>query len=194
MASTGSRRKPLTYAVVDGLAGRPSHSHVLRKLLDGEHLQATEDTEQADIIITHSAGCWLVPKTAAARLVIWIGVPLAENQGRAYRQANLQIYRHAGTRRLVPLFAGNLYYALRYFRRSLAIIRMAKHAEPIILPKAAYVFIANRYDPWPRSRRLDTFLKTKDWAFISLSGSHDDVWHHPERYAAIIDHYARLLA
>jgi predicted RNA binding protein YcfA (HicA-like mRNA interferase family) len=71
---------------------------------------------------------------------------------------------------------------------------MAKHATPVILPEASYVLIANRYDPWPRSKQLDRFLETRGWSFISLPGSHDDIWQHPERYAPIIDHYARLLA
>lgn len=194
MAATDLSRKQPTYAIVYGLFGRPAQARKLRELLEARGLRPAADIGEADILITHSAGCWLVPKTAQARLVIWNGAPLAEKKGKTYRQANIQIYKRTPNTKLIKFLASNTLYGFRYFRRNLAIIRMAKYAEPVILPEAAYVFIANRYDPWPRSRKVDTFLKNKDWAFMSLPGSHDDIWQHPDHYAPIINHYARLLA
>lgn len=194
MGSTGSHRKSLTYAMIYGLFGRPNLTHKLDKLLETKGLRPARDAEHADILIAHSAGCWLIPKIARPRLVIWNGVPLAADHKTAYRQANKQIYKQSSARQLIRHFRGNIQSALRYPRRNLSIIRMAKHAELIGLPGASYVFIANRDDPWPRSKRLDEFLHDKDWAFISLPGPHNHIWRHPEQYAAIINHYAQLLA
>jgi hypothetical protein len=194
MAGTASRPETLTYAIVYGLAGRPSQGRKLRRLLTEAGLKSADDVATADILILHSAGCWLIPPSAKARLVIWNGAPLAEERGHAYRHANLQIYRHASNWRIIPLFIGNVYQFLRHPFRNASIIRMAGHAKPVLLPGAAYVFIANRYDPWPRSRQLDTFLESKGWTFIGLPGSHDEIWQHPEYYAPIIKRYARLLA
>ncbi len=194
MAATGLSYKMLTYGIIYGLAGRRSQGRKLRRLLADAGLEETADIAAADILITHSAGCWLVPKAAKARLVIWNGAPLAENQGSAYRTANLQIYRRTTNWRIIPLFVGNIYQFIRHPLQNASVIRLASHAQPVILPHASYVFTANRYDPWPQSQQLKAFLQNKDWAFISLPGSHDEIWQHPEYYAPIIKHYARLLA
>ncbi|HEY5442509.1 MAG TPA: hypothetical protein VIJ68_03155 [Candidatus Saccharimonadales bacterium] len=79
--------------------------------------------------------------------------------------------------------------------RNRDIIRGAKQARAATeVPGARAVFIANRNDPWPRPKNLQTYMDSRDWAFISLPGTHDDIWEHSDDYAAIIDHYARLLA
>lgn len=194
MAITGSRLNSLTYGIIYGLFGRPALTRKLERLLNATGLRSTQDFEHADILIAHSAGCWLVPETAKARLIILNGVPLADNQNKAYCQANVQIYKQASVRQLVSHFSGNIFSALRYPWRNLSIIRMAKRTETAIPPEAMCVFITNRDDPWPRSKKLDELLNNKDWAFISLPGPHNYIWHHPEHYAAIINHYARLLA
>lgn len=191
---TGSRPEPLTYSMIYGLVGRPSLGRKLGELLQADGFEPAGDTETADILIAHSAGCWLIPRTSQARLVIFVGAPLAEDRGRAYRRANIEIYKRSSFTRLITVLASDAYYGIRYLRRNLAITRMARYAELVMVPEASYVFMANRYDPWPHSKLLDGYLASKDWSFISMPGPHDDIWHHTELYEPIINHYAKLLA
>lgn len=194
MTATGSPTEPLTYAIVQGLFGRPSQGKKLGGLLERKGLRPARSAERADVIIAHSAGCWLIPEHARARLVIWDGAPLAEERGRTFRQANLLIHKHLSPGRSIMHLSRNAYYGLRHVRQNIRIVRMSKQAGLSVRPGTTYVFITNRYDPWPRSKQLDEFLETKDWAFISMPGTHDAIWRHPEYYAQVIDHYARLLA
>jgi hypothetical protein len=155
------------------------------------HLPAA--VEQADIIIAHSAGCWLIPKSAKPRLIIYVGMPLSQAKPlRTWRRAILNNYRQGVLQNLQGLLIST-YYLLRQPRRNSKIWHMAKDAQPVIFSGVMSVFIANHDDPWPHAAKLHQYLAEQDWSFISLPGSHDDIEHHSERYVAIINHYARLL-
>ncbi|HXE10346.1 MAG TPA: hypothetical protein VN554_02870 [Verrucomicrobiae bacterium] len=191
------KKKP-TYAISYGFLGGPAHSRRLRSMLHKQGLLPTRNLQEADIIIAHSAGCWLIPSGSSARLVIFIGMPLAQaNRGKAYRQANISNFTNScKDLKLFSWITGvclDWYYALIQPRRNWTIIRRSRRAVPSVVPTAAHIFISNRYDPWPKSEQLDKLIRSKEWTFVEFPGSHEDIWRHPERYASIISHYARLL-
>lgn len=193
MARTAS---PKTYAISYGLAGGPAHSRQLRKLLGAAGFRRAP-LHKADIVIAHSAGCWLLPTDLKPTLVIYVGMPLAvENPRQTWSTATRLGARHSPVRHTVNNRLKNTYYQLLQPRRNIEIIRMAKHAQPVIFPGVRQaVFIANRHDPWPGNAGfLQNFAKNADWAFVGLPGTHDDIWGRPERYVEVIKHYARLLA
>ena len=201
MARTVSKTKPkLTYAISYGFLGGPSHSRTFRKNLRKLGYTPATAAGQADIVIAHSAGCWLVPPNSSAKLLIYIGMPLAQafphETFKAARRENIKAFiRHFHVWRGVVIGFFSCYYALVQPLRNRDIVRGTKKARHATeLPDAQSVFIANSNDPWLYSKKLHAYLKTRDWAFIGLPGSHNDIWEHSERYAAIIDHYARLLA
>lgn len=151
--------------------------------------------ETADIIIAHSGGCWLIPKTAKPHLVVYIGMCLPQPDLRqAFLQANGSSLRRSKFTSNVKTKLTSSYHSLMRPKRNLDMIRMAKRAKPVVFPKVDAIFVANRYDPWPNSDALGNYIARYGWSFIGMEGAHDDIWEHPERYVAIINHYARLLA
>jgi hypothetical protein len=199
MAATTSKRKTTksrpTYAISYGLAGGPAHARKLKRHLHQAGYVQSRQVAKADIIIAHSGGCWLIPELAKPRLVIYVGMPLAQaNPRQTWLAAQDAMLKHGQLKHSLRTRAKNTFYTLRQPRRNLKITRMAKTAQPIIFPGSSTVFIANRHDPWPRSPQTQEYLDNYDWSFLSLPGPHDDIWEHSERYAVIIDHYARLLA
>jgi hypothetical protein len=195
MASTVSKPKALRFAVIHGLTGGPIHSRKLNRLLRQAGFKPTKQADSADIIIAHSAGCWLIPTSAKPKLVLYVGMPLAQtNPRRTWLAANAAMFKSRDIIQALKVRLKNTYYSVRQPRRNLRIIRMAKIAQPVILPNAKGVFIANQHDPWPKSDKLQNHLDEYDWAFLSMKGFHDDIWQHPEYYVAIINHYAKLLA
>jgi hypothetical protein len=198
MAGIDSPTKPLTFAFSYGFLGGPLNSRQLRKALrKAGYTEAP--LKQADIIIAHSAGCWLIPEAAGPKLVVYVGMPLSEafphETFKDARQKNIQAFFHNfHLLRGLALGVYSLYYWLAQPVRNREIVRQAKQAPDVTSPSVNTVFIANRDDPWPHSARLKKYLSDNDWAFLSLTGSHNDIWEYPERYAAIISHYARLLA
>lgn len=200
MKATDLSAKPqLSFAISYGFLGRPAHGKQISRLLRHEGYIPAPDIASADIVLAHSAGCWLINDMTQAKLVIYVGMPLAQDRPR-------QTFRRASSRNIHTFISNrhflsvlkiglySLYYGLRQPVRNLEIVKAVKNAQFNINPDTCTVFIANRHDPWPQSVRLQQYLKKQDWAFVSLPGSHDNVWEHPERYVAIINHYARLLA
>jgi pimeloyl-ACP methyl ester carboxylesterase len=191
MANTNSK---FSFAISYGLGGGPLHARHLNRLLHKAGFQQTRQLKEADIIIAHSGGCWLIPKTAKPQLVIYVGMCLAQSQPfRTWLAAKALMRKQSRRARRLSTMIKNVYYNLAQPLRNINMIRQSKTARPIVFPDCPTVFISNRYDPWPRSSQTQEYLDNYDWAFISLSGSHDDIWEHPERYVAIINHYARLL-
>jgi hypothetical protein len=196
MAYTNSKRKAEpSFAIIYGLNGGSLPGRKLSRLFKEAGWKPAKQAGEADLIIAHSAGCWLIPPSAEPKLVMYVGMPLAQaTPRRTWAAANKVAFQKGGIKHSLKIRAQNAYYQVRQPRRNLGIIRRAKTAQPVIFPKAQSIFIANRHDPWLKSETLQTYLDNQEWAFISLPGVHDDIWKHPERYAAIINHYARLLA
>jgi hypothetical protein len=156
--------------------GGPGHSRTFRKLMIQAGFQPTVIT-MADIILAHSAACWLIPETARPKVVTYVGI----RRGQLMQQLHTRSH--------------NTYYAFRQPIRNFGIMRHPKIAQPVIFPTAQTLFVANRYDPWPRGPSLKTFLTTKPWVFIGMPGSHENIWEDPRNYVTILNHYAkRLLA
>ncbi len=193
MAHIASKAKPsLNFAINYGLTSGSLHSKKISQLLQAAGYTPTTIL-QADIIIAHSAGCWLIPTDARPKLIIYVGMPLNQTRPhRAWRQAILNNFRKQTWHALTSLIK-SMYYGLRQPIHNLTIIGMAKTAQPIAFPTAVTVFIANRHDPWPHAKQLQRYTAQHNWAFIDLPGAHEDIWKHPERYVHIINHYARLL-
>jgi hypothetical protein len=194
MANTSSKAKPLqTFAISYGFMGGKRHAKKLNKRLLAAGFEPA-NIDHADMIIAHSAGCWLIPEGVAPRLVLYIGMPLAQAKPReAWLEANLKSF-HNGLLPGLHVKMIDTYYGLRQPLRNLRIVRSAKIAQPVIITNAQAVFIAHRYDPWTRSDSLQNYIDSQDWAFIDLPGSHGTIWEKPELFVEVIKYYARLLA
>ncbi|HEX7632993.1 MAG TPA: hypothetical protein VF401_01560 [Candidatus Saccharimonadales bacterium] len=194
MANTSS--KP-SFALSYGFVGGPAHGQKLRKLATQAGFVPTS-LDKADIIIAHSAGCWLIPTSVQPKLVIYVGMPLAMARApRTWIRANLESFKEGNVMQNFSLRLKNTHYGLRQPLRNLGIIREAntKIGNPVIIASTSAIFIANHDDPWPRSEEhQQALMNTQAWAFIGMPGDHNNIWYQPERYVAIMEHYATLLA
>lgn len=185
----------LSFAFSYGLVGGPLHARRFKKLMQKAGFVHTKYTQKADIIIAHSAGCWLIPPDSTPKLVIYVGMPLAQRQPlQTLRAANQAKLNHNDFRQGFIKRSKSTFYGIIQPRRNLKIIKMSKLAEPVIFDKAPVVFIANSDDPWPDDTKLEHYMLTHPWAFMGLVGAHDDVWLNSEKYVEIIEKYAGLLA
>lgn len=193
MADTSSTKSP-TYYISYGFFGGPIHARRFMKgLMDRGYQAAAEGT--ADIIVAHSAGCWLIEPDAPAKLVVYIGMPLTMARARsAWLAANVNSFRHNPVRNILGR-AKNTFYAIAQPRRNWDILKNPRIGKPTVLPAAQALFIVNRQDPWPTGSRLQELIQAKDWTFVSFPGGHDDLWEDSTKYVELIDSYAkRLLA
>lgn len=198
MANTKST-KHLSFAYSYGFTEGKVHSRKLTALLKKAGYTLSDNPASADIIIAHSAGCWYKLDQLDPRLIIYVGMPLpTKRAGSIWLQANKMSFKALLKQgkffRLLKSICFNAGYMLRHPLRNLDIIRKAEHALPVSFNNALTVFVMNRYDPWPQSNRLTKLIGSEPWSFVSLSGMHNNLWHEPEKYVKLINHYARILA
>jgi hypothetical protein len=199
MATTNSKPRPLTFAISYGfLGGSLSGRLFCSKMTKAGFEQA--DPSKADIVIAHSAGCWDLKSTKNVKLLMLVGMPLIKPVASNSFRVNMARFRTILTSKYifrglqVALF--NLYYVLRQPGRNLAIIHKAKQlqAEHKVPEAWQVIYVTNKSDPWTQSNeKLQGYMNTCKWSFISLTGSHDNIWEQPDKYVAIISHYARIL-
>lgn len=199
MARTYSQDKPIKYFIAYGFVGGALNGIRMRHLLKKAGYVKSRSINEADIVIAHSAGCWDLAGSAQAKLVLLVGLPMAKVSVKVSSYNSKQMYRtalknhhylHAINVRILAII-----YFLLQPKRNYRIIRYTSRFQTEFVPPKGpgIVCIVNQYDPWPTGSLMQEYIDREDWAFIGMSGSHDDLWEHPSRYVEIIDHYAGLL-
>jgi hypothetical protein len=190
MSST--KVKPLHYFISYGFTGGPGHGRSLRRLLEQAGFQLAPAIDHADIVIGHSAGCWAITNDLPAKLIVLVGMPLQNGQRlktfRKVRKAAGQ--RHPLLRAKYSLLS--VFYGLAAPRRNLAIIKQAASlVTPLTLKHEQVVFVVNQHDQWLDAQILRQQFQKLPFSFIGLTGTHDDIFYHPEHYVDIITYYAK---
>lgn len=192
MATNSSK---LTVGISYGLLEGPTHGRYFRSQLAKHGFRYSDDHKKCDIIVAHSAGCWLLSPDVQPKILLYVAMPLvSERLTRTFLHANWRNLKHLSWHRISKTAVAGIGYGLSQPKRNIAIVRGAKQATPTIPKTGQKILVINQHDPWPRGLGLRHYIKTHPWAFVSLPGSHDDVWEHPKRYIKLLERYARLLA
>lgn len=195
------KRRPLRYRIIHGFSGGRLLSRGLRKRLEACGFHEAESIDNADIVIAHSGGFWLLNSAPKAKIIMLIAPALPKDKpSKAYKAANLGMWKTAAQnnyllKRSLWSLCGAGYLAAQP-RRNRKIVRLVIKGDESFRPPQVTqtIIIANREDPWPKSKMMQRFIDDEPWAFLSLPGSHEHFKEDPASYVAIIDHYARLLA
>lgn len=175
-------------AIIYGFAEGTWHSKQLRKQLQSKGYRVISDPRAADIILAHSGGCYMVPADTRAHIVFHIGYtywpsrPLIQSLRMAQR-ADLQtqgVLRWLRRSIFHCVYALNLGHTLRLVpgwrdpKRRLAALAPMTH-----------IFVRNREDSYCN---LDALLSvtSSEHTYISMSGTHEDVWDNPAPYVNLI--------
>lgn len=180
-----------TIFICYGFCEGPHIGELFVRVLTNAGFQMVRDPHKADILVAHSGGCLIAPKSTRLRLSVYIGTPyrpVKSLPGMLYAK-NKQEYaksRQDGTtRQWWRKFHWNCFYFWN-MRRNLAMqLALSRELEA---PTGQLLCIRNQNDQCCATTiwQAPTLQRT---SFISLTGEHDDLWMHPESYAAIIKAY-----
>jgi hypothetical protein len=191
-----------SYYFIHGFVGGRGHSRILRKYLKAKGYSEAKAPDAADIIIGHSAGCLMINPKTKAGLIVLVGAALPQTDtNKTFKTANMVNWQTAVRNhyllRRIYWYLLSMGMMMARPKRNISIVRTIKAGTdiPSYTQAKQVVFIANKDDPWPHSPRLNSLMDETPWAFLSLEGSHENIWEHPDYYADIIEAYAkRLLA
>ena len=192
-------KRVLRYYILYGFSGGKAHSRRFRRLMAEQGMEPASNIFDADILIAHSAGSLMVPKTAQAKLTLLIGVPLNRHTVKTYFRAHItNIKNFFQSRQLlqgIRISLDSTYYLLTHplqnFRRAKIV---DKHNVP--LPDGKHgqvVWIMNQHDPWSKIPELEKYIDDRPYSFVSMRGSHDSIWTDPDMFVGIIRQYANGL-
>jgi len=177
----------LSVAIIYGLAEGGYHSRRLRRQLTANGFTTVKNPEEADIIIAHSAGCYLVPD-GKAKVVLhsgytyWPGRRLSDSL-RALLAAEYRMY---GPLRWFWRRTVNEVYLLKL--RHIVEMYHGWHDPGAFLDQAhtaRQIFIRNRDDSYCDAEAL---MERSGAAhtYISLPGTHNHIWDEPEQYINLL--------
>lgn len=191
--------KQLGVAFVHGWAEGVWQENMLRGHLQKAGFRLEQNAEKTDIVLAHSAGCYLVPKKNNAKLIILIGLPLWPGKPlpkSLLEKLKLEFWHHRRNRDiawLINKLVHNIWYVVT---KPGNLFRFFKNYYGRKLPnpeKSKIVLVRNKDDPFC-DPNLAAILRDKRYTYISLPGLHDDCWMEPKKYVEIINHYAKELA
>lgn len=184
-------------AILYGLGEGPRISGKLRKNLQDNNFEVTNDAAEADIIIAHSGGCLFLPDDLKAKIVLLV----APSNGYKYNLLALnQLHKMAADSRyslknrqtgwwIYKSFWNftHLITSPKVYREMLSRARKNGRAIPNIKAKRLGV-ILYRGDFWSWFGDQKSLLKLPNASLISHPGIHDDIWINPAGYISVLQY------
>lgn len=198
-------RKLPAVCILYGLAEGPAHSRHLRDVLEHVGFRITKNARDADILLVHSGGYFLIPSNHTGKLIMLVG-PCNGYRGNSMfvtqvKKVAVDLNHCLKNRLLGPWLYKSLWHAIYLLGKQHANSVMYRGSRrlgkllPELNPKLLSV-ILYRDDPWSWHGDREQFLKLKQACLISNTGLHDDLWMHPAQYVAILQYLyeTRVLA
>lgn len=186
-----------TVAIIHGFAEGPAISKRLRQALAGAGFKVVKDVREAQVILAHSGGLFLLPDNLEGKIII-LSAPSIGYIGNSLVRTGLQKiwydFRHAGKsggigKWLVKTFF-NAIYIIGHPRTVKRMWRAAKKSGATL---PAYhtrkvLVIGHRGDPWSGHISAGEITKHVGYCFLSHQGMHDDLWSNPQEYISVIQY------
>lgn len=153
------------------------------------------DASSADIIVAHSSGCYSLPKTDNARLVVLIGPPFWPDRPLIVRVGQMvfsdspkQISRY-GPRFWLNLRAHNLLYAIVQPWVHAKAWRQLRVSFEKSLKAHQAILIRNTGDAYCGPSIKSHVKKFKKIDYYELPGLHEDCWYDSKPFIEIFNSY-----
>ncbi len=166
----------------------------LRKALQAAGYHITDRTDDADIIIAHSAGCFWLPEPSAAQQVVLIDPPYwpgksvrVRARSRYFRNLRFHSYGYPLRYWLIRNLWG-AYYGVFDWKQTRRITRFAPsyNLAVIVRDYPNILLVRNEHDDWLAPDLSEVMRANPRLVVHRLPGDHDDINYHPERYVALL--------
>lgn len=188
---------PQKICIIYGFCEGPQLAKRMLQTLRDAGFTIVHDPHQADIVLAHSGGCFLVPEDLPARQIVMIGLTHWPGHSiiGALIKKNWRDFRFHRSEQKVATWIHKFSWNLIYFWNMPTNFRMlVGRRQGHFWHVRNLVLIRNREDTFCTPHVTDLPF-VHDPQYIELPDQHDDLWLHPERYVAIIKHNAtRVLA
>ena len=180
-------------AIVHGWAEGPWQSQDFVSCLENAGFSLADNPAAADVVVAHSAGCFLVPENINAQLIMLIGLPFWPGKplpASLMQKLVLEAKQHQ-KRHNLGWFANKLAHNTWYIlARPKSFWSFFKNRHSLKLPKASaglkVVLVRNKDDRFCTPKVMELLPMAEDYNFVEMPGIHDDCWIDPAGYVDLI--------
>lgn len=181
-----------TVAILHGWSEGQWHTKKLIRELEKLGFKLTKDIENADVIVAHSIGTFMLPEKIAAELVVLIGVPFWSGKSvleSFTENLRLEKAKSHGRKWWFIRSAWAMLYAVKRAPYTYRALRKRAEAElslPMTTGKTTIIMVRNRLDSFSHPNIQNLLPQTKKYKLIELPGGHEDWWLSPQKYVDLI--------
>ena len=182
-----------TVAILEGWAGGPKLTRLLRSQLTESGFRVIKDTGKANIIIAHSTGCYMLPKSMSAQLIVLINPPYWPGQsilGRWIRMNKDELKflrKQQGTPRFLKDKLWETYYIFVKPLYTWSVLNNKSHLDFLKnLDNRAVVLVRNRNDEFCSPKIKDVLVKYKTVSYAEVPGYHADYYINSKPYIDLL--------
>ncbi|HVV66538.1 MAG TPA: hypothetical protein VHB72_00500 [Candidatus Saccharimonadales bacterium] len=195
MASTDSNNVPApSFFIVYGWSEGPWQSKKMRDALRANGFRAAQRAAEADVIIAHSLGCYLVPRENHAKVVMLVGLPYWPGKPVliSVLQNTSQNIKNSWSDRAgwwLNKLLHNCWYILARPKASYyAGTRRKLSMLPATSTTREVLFIRNKRDTFCRPDIQNLIPSTMNYTYVQNVGGphHEDCWLNPIPYVNLI--------
>lgn len=178
--------KQLKVGISYGFAEGPGNARRMIKFLKQSGFSITRKLHEADIIIAHSGGCFLIPENGRANIVMMIDLPYWPGKHpRIGFKEKLKL--EPRDRDWLKKSLINFMYFFAWPNRW---YRMYKAWGQVRVPsKANYpsiIAVRDEHDTFMHPIESEALAEKHGWHTHTLRGEHDDLWANPRPYIDIL--------
>jgi hypothetical protein len=169
------------------------HGRKLRHNLKTLNFLITKKATEADIIISHSGGAFLIPANHRASLILMIGLPNWPRHPVLRLPLKIaQDIRYLKSKRhfFIKTFFNLAYIIFKVLYNTKIWLGWRKPSLPTSHAACKVVALRNEHDAFMHAKTSLKQAEDNGWVGLTLLGaSHDDVWLNPQPYTQILEKF-----
>lgn len=170
--------------ILFGFAEGHWHAKNLVAELNKKGHELVKDPLDAEIVIAHSGGCYLIPKHEHFKEIIMVGLPYLPGSEMFKAMAN----KVSLEKKDAYFFNKMLHAAYYLLTKPVYFYRMFRGWRQYTLPlhESKKTLVVNHKDTFAHMHKLSDLADKHDWDLHFLNGQHDDLWTNPGPYISLI--------
>jgi hypothetical protein len=182
-----------TVAILEGWAGGPRLTKIIRSALKEGGYELIKNPAEADIIIAHSTGSYMLPETIKANLVILINPPYWPGESIVKRWIRMNkdelkfLRKTLGSRRFFINKLWEVFYIVAKPSYTWSVLKNQSHLDFLEnLKDKRIILVRNTDDEFCSPKIKDTLVAYKNFEYVEIPGYHANYYINSQPYIDLL--------
>ena len=182
-----------TVAIIHGWAGGPKLGKHFYDSLKDAGLKAISKASDADFIIAHSTGCYFLPKTSKAKLIVcldppyWPGEPIVERWMRMNKNETKYLIKRFKFLRFFRNKLWEIFYIFAKPSYSWSVLKNQSHLDFLEQQSDKQMILVRNLDDEFCSPQIKKVVGAyKNVRYVEIPGYHSDYYTNPKPYIDLL--------